>query len=190
MFNTNEFLPIGQNGRKSNQTEAWPLVKKLRLIVTEACDRACKGCCNKQYDLDALPVADYFDTEYEEVMVTGGEPLLDREVDNTLGVLRDLALTEAKVILYTAVAKNVPRVWLLIDGLTLTLHEQSDVEPFLELNDFLLYFGMTDRSLRLNVFKGVTVPETADLRLWNVKRDIAWIENCPLPEGEILAKLR
>ena len=28
---------------------------KIHLMVTTLCDRDCKYCCNKQYDLDAIP---------------------------------------------------------------------------------------------------------------------------------------
>jgi len=44
-------------------------------------------------------------------------------------------------------------------------------------------------SLRLNIFKGIYIPEVVDLSLWKVKKDMEWISNCPLPEDEVFMKL-
>jgi hypothetical protein len=43
------------------------------------------------------------------------------------------------------------------------------------------------KSLRLNVFKGVSVPKTWSN--WIVKKNMVWIKNCPLPEDEVFMKL-
>ena len=75
-----------------------------------------------------------------------------------------------------------------IDGLTVTLHEQEDVEPFQILNKSLLKCSRVPWSLRLNVFKEVALPEI-DLRLWKVKDQIEWIKDCPLPADEVFMKL-
>jgi len=49
--------------------------KHLRLLLFEACNRKCRMCCNKSLDLQSLPVVQSF-SEYELIMLTGGEPLL------------------------------------------------------------------------------------------------------------------
>lgn len=48
--------------------------KKLRLLVTAKCHNKCPMCCNKQFDFEKIPVVDRLD--YDEISITGGEPLL------------------------------------------------------------------------------------------------------------------
>jgi hypothetical protein len=43
------------------------------------------------------------------------------------------------------------------------------------------------KSLRLNVFKGVSLAEL-NLSCWKVKPNIKWIKNCPLPEDEVFMR--
>lgn len=164
-------------------------MKKLRLLVTESCNRSCAGCCNKQWDLKKLPIAKDFDG-YDMIMVTGGEPLQPSKLAGTLDLLKRMSNLPAAVYVYTACAENVIPVLGWTDGVTLTLHEQADVAEFLKLNSFLLgrlaYRGL---SLRLNVFNEVALPAGLDLSLWKVKLGIRWIEDCPLPADEEFARL-
>lgn len=47
----------------------------MHLLITDKCDRDCKWCCNKQYDVNDIPSATK--EEYESVntvCLTGGEP--------------------------------------------------------------------------------------------------------------------
>lgn len=48
--------------------------KKLRLFVTTRCPNKCPMCYNNSWDFSKLPVVDRWN--YEEIMITGGEPLL------------------------------------------------------------------------------------------------------------------
>jgi organic radical activating enzyme len=142
--------------------------------------------------VDNLPIAepsDYYNKDL--IMLTGGEPMLKPDlVFDTVEAIRKR--TTAKIVLYTAHTK---RVWALIamfhlfDGITLTLHEQSDVEPFKRFNTLLLRMHISYKSLRLNVFKGVELDDSINLKLWEIKDHIEWIDNCPLPEGEVIKRL-
>lgn len=50
---------------------------KIHLMVTTLCDRDCKYCCNKQYDLDAIPTVTPEElSACHTVYITGGEPFL------------------------------------------------------------------------------------------------------------------
>lgn len=49
-------------------------MKKLRLLLHEECNRNCKGCCNKDWDLNALEIEDDF-TDYDEILITGGRAI-------------------------------------------------------------------------------------------------------------------
>ncbi len=51
-------------------------MKKLRLILFKACDRNCECCCNKDFDIDSLPIERNF-KDYDLIMLTGGEPMLN-----------------------------------------------------------------------------------------------------------------
>ena len=167
-------------------------MKKLRLVMFEECNRSCSGCCNNDWDLDRLPEARSFH-EYDVVMLTGGEPMLKPEL--VLYVAdRIRKESNALVYMYTAMAQKPWEImaalhWL--DGITLTLHEQSDVDLFGKLNCMLIRFTEErgiKKSLRLNVFKNVDISKY-DTRIWKVKSHIEWIKDCPLPEDEVIKNL-
>ena len=170
-------------------------MKKLRLLVTKYCPKSCAGCCNKDWDLDNLPVVDDFGI-YDEIFITGGEPLAVGERDITLKIVEFLHIfnPNARVIIYTANPSGI--LWLnsmyAVDGYTLTIHNEDDIDALYDLNNVFLSNEEYYReffSLRLNVFKGITLPEELDLRCWTVKKDIEWIPNCPLPEDEVFMRM-
>lgn len=173
-------------------------MNKLRLLITPNCNRRCPGCCNKDWELDKLPVFDFVenDTKWDIIMVTGGEPMILSESGKLSDIVRSLRFNspDAQLILYTAWNKNSTQLMnqlVAFDGVTLTLHEQTDVEPFIELQFYVKLWECLDKSnfsKRLNVFKGVEVPkEFTDG--WQVKDNIEWIKNCPLPTGETFMRL-
>lgn len=172
-----------------------PITKKLRLIFTTKCNRNCPGCCNKNYDLDNLPVCKDF-SPYDEIYITGGEPML-----NPIKVAmfcRDLqqVYPNIKLYMYTAYLNdpnNLINLIYYLDGITLTLHTAQDIAPFYVFEQALKeniqgdpeYFK--SKTFYLNIFKEVGHVEPS--KIWTrVKKDMVWIENCPLPEGEILMK--
>lgn len=51
--------------------------KIIHLLVTKFCNRNCKYCCNKQYDLDNIPTVTDDELKHAEILcLTGGEPFL------------------------------------------------------------------------------------------------------------------
>lgn len=163
-------------------------MSKLRLVVTERCNRNCEGCCMKAWK-ERVPkfTGDYAD--YDEVLLTGGEPLLewDKLTKNIREIRRD---TSADIFLYTAYRnkKTILALLMFVDGITLTFHEQSDTEGWNDFQELLLTTDMRGKSLRLNVFEGISL-EGLNLIGWKVKDNMHWIEDCPLPEGEVIRKL-
>lgn len=166
--------------------------KKLRLLITGRCPNNCELCCNKQFDLNSVPIVDRWD--YDEIMITGGEPLLF--VDSLIPVLNSLYSifymmgTKPKIYIYTAdCTLNVDNVLSYVDGIVLTPHKELDITHFIELNTHLLKHKgdryVKDTSLRLNIFPDMKalLPKDIDLSLWQVK-DMKWIKDCPVPEGE------
>lgn len=160
---------------------------KLRLVLWAHCNRACQGCCNESYDLTKIDMWEG-DGEWDEISVTGGEPLLFPK--NTEKVLEWIGLLHprSKVWLYTSpnterqVTDLLKMQWL-VDGITWTVHDRDDLELFAK---YCLSFSLT-RSMRVNVFKAVgEINESKLSPRWKVKQGIEWIKDYPLPEGEIL----
>jgi organic radical activating enzyme len=170
-------------------------MKKLRLLLFKECDRSCPGCCNKQWDLNELPIEDDF-TKYSKILLTGGEPLLRPFVVKSV-ILDIRKQTNVPIILYTAKSDDIKRftnILDIVDGITLTLHEQYDVDNFLKLNaDISSYYNRhkyKNKMLRLNVFHNVNVPDLFDFDMWKIKNNIVWIDDCPLPTNEVFKRLK
>lgn len=174
--------------------------KKLRLLVTKKCPRDCEGCCNKDWNLDKLPVVKHYN--YKEIFITGGEPLDPYttwgKTELLLDYLNHIDVSPArKVYVYTTNTNSHNILWKC-DGVTLTLHDQQAADEFFsyEYDKFkqtvkTLKYGHNKLvSLRLNIFKGIDIPDDVDLRDWVVKRDIVWIPNCPLPEDEVFMRTK
>lgn len=162
-------------------------------MVTAKCYNNCPLCCNKQFDMNAIPVVDRWD--YDEIMITGGDPMLyPNRLEDLLESIRWITSEmgrDTKLYLYTSrVAWDKLDRFIkhkYIDGIVLAPHSTDDLKYFRKVNFELLqktkYGYDIDCSLILKVF-----PETKDalpenLKVWKVK-ETQWIENCPLPEGE------
>jgi len=174
-------------------------MKKLRLLVTEDCSRNCAGCCNKQWDLKKLPVCTDF-APYDEIMLTGGEPLLYPE--KVIGLVDSIRNADSKdrqlfqrILVYTAHCSNILHVLPYVDGVTLTLHDSGDVGRFKALQEVLRYLRIrevpwvVDSSMRLNVFTGVSIKDWHIDSWWKVKHGMEWIEDCPLPKDEVFMRV-
>ena len=166
------------------------MIKKLRLLLFEECNRNCEGCCNKDWDLKNLPIAPKSYYEFQQILLTGGEPLIKPEF--TERVIREVInRTHASVYLYTAKIDDIYLVKYLLrflNGITVTLHDNNDASDFLKLCKNLFNNDIRDKSLRVNIFKNVNVREEQIPFYWKVKSNIEWIKNCPLPEGEVFMK--
>ena len=177
---------------------------KLRILLLEECNRSCDGCCNKDFDLNNLPVVDMDDLErYYEIILTGGEPMLRPEL--VLETALELKTkSDANIYMYTADVSNIPAMFGImntIDGITVTIHNSEqmeiDVENFMKFDQSLCNLSEYGRwptiaqhcSLRLNVFKDVPINTKWTKCLWAVKNNINWIKNCPLPDGEVFMRL-
>jgi len=163
----------------------------LRLLLLSECNRTCKGCCNKDFDLESLPVCNSF-TGYEMVILTGGEPLLKPWLIINTAVAVRAENPTAKIVLYTARSVD-PALFVSLlenhlDGITLTLHTRKDVASFITLNNLIKSMpSLAGKSLRLNVFRGINLGDT-DLSQWKVKNEIQWIKECPLPSDEVFMR--
>ena len=171
--------------------------RKLRLLVTDTCNRKCPQCCNNKYDLDALPMVETF-AGFDEILLTGGEPMLDSYLVNRISSTIRMENKKAKIYMYTA-KTDFPHALLItlllyLDGLTITLHEQDDVYNFVDFIMMLhkIYGVSVPRSLRVSIFKGVNIkPHKALIKCygWKIKDNLTWQKECPLPKGEVFMRL-
>jgi organic radical activating enzyme len=163
-------------------------MKNLRVLLFKDCNRNCALCCNKNFELDELPQVDTY-AGYDSIILTGGEPMLKPTfiVDTMAKVRKE---SNAPIYMNTAKCDDYHEfLWVLamLDGVTLTLHEQEDVADFVKLQAFLRTNPLRNRSLRLNVFSHVDISRV-NTENWEVKT-MEWIEDCPLPENEVFMRV-
>lgn len=163
-------------------------MKIARLIVTYKCPNDCAGCCNKDWKYDPPKPITHFD--YDQILITGGEPLLFAE--RVMGLASAIrCMSKAKIYVYTATV--LPFLWVMpfVDGMTLTLHTESDVERYAEFahdcqHELIAYPG----SLRLNVFNECKPDPDRQIYLPCFQtKFVDWVKDCPLPPGEELLRL-
>lgn len=165
--------------------------EKLRLVFTTVCLRECEGCCNKDYDLEALPVCTDF-RGYDKILITGGEPMLfPYTLLKLVDEIRDQN-PKCKIIVYTAEvgdSTGAMAVLRAVDGMTVTVHSQNDWFWFVRFDMNLDCDLKMRKSLRLNIFEGVDT-KSYDTTHWQPKRHIKWVKSCPLPDGEVLMRTK
>ena len=175
--------------------------KKLRLLVTTKCHNKCPMCCNNQFDFDTLPVVDRWD--YDEIMITGGEPLSStKKVRYLINLITSIKLIQqaqgfpiAKFYVYTATHHGhlIEKILKHIDGIVYTPHNIAELNVLNVISYHLDgYPYLRDMSMRLNIFpeigeiieKGFSeVQQRRVAVMWDVKH-IKWVKDCPIPEGE------
>jgi hypothetical protein len=159
-----------------------------RLLVTFDCPKKCEGCCNKHWKgTPAKPIEHY---NYNEFLITGGEPMLFPERVNQLICDIRRENEEATVYLYTATYNPLSLQYVLgkLNGVCITLHEQKDLPAFEAMIPYIT--ANPEKSYRLNVFgevdiRHVRMPDVANFRL----KHMEWITDCPLPDNEEFVRL-
>lgn len=178
---------------------------KGRVIVTKKCNRKCKGCCNDYLGLvDTVQFEDLF--KYDEIIITGGEPMLLSE--RVVEMIHRLKFGgyKGKIWLYTADTSKLRfGYWAVemaldeVDGITYTLHYtkkesklKSDLANLRRLDQYFAdhAWSREGKSDRLYIDSRIYNQEYVDsLRYkWAAVKPLEWKENgdCPLPEGEEL----
>jgi len=166
------------------------VTNNLRLLLHEHCNKDCPMCVNKDWDLDALEKEEDY-SSYDMILMTGGEPMLyPYRVIKAVERIREQ--TDCPIIMYTAFVDKIPDVLSVlevVDGITVTLHEQKDMLALRQLDRVLDFIPQyQDKSFRLNVFKGIWIPKDQLEDRWKIQDDMVWIKNCPLPKNEVFKK--
>ena len=176
-------------------------MRVLRLITTYDCHRNCENCCNKQFifEKDMVPFLSTYETPFcafDQVILTGGEPLLHKMSLMAWVHTIKRSVTDTKLIVYTSKTDEIDFIEILIhyvDGLTVSIHNQEDMDDFMRLNFWLLrlkrYIMDNNVTLRLNVQKGVEV-KALNLSIWRQIKEFEMLEICPLPSNEIIRQIR
>ena len=167
--------------------------------------RNCEGCCNNNLDKSSILSIDrkdlitfIEDNKFEELILTGGEPLKDySEFNKIVGLSDEIAYNlsyRLKVILYSSNFDIVSTLLKYMSdyfyGMTMTVHDNSDIDKVNKLTDFIKNTDNSFTDMRLNIVDGIDCKKfTMDvLKYWRCK-NIKWKEECPLPSNEMLAKL-
>lgn len=168
----------------------------MHLLITDKCDRDCKWCCNKQYDVNDIPVATK--EEYESVdtvCLTGGEPFKYGEPFVVASWLKSKYPNIKNVYVYTNAAplfewleKNKPTAlgyigfsWL--DGLSVSIKNMDDVLAFKSLVVYPLIKQL--KSNYLYVMDGLYPLYTGNFRV--IKRE--WQEEFKPAKNTIFRRL-
>ena len=176
------------------------MTKTARVIITAKCQRSCSYCVNTYKGVlsSAKRIASIESVAgFEEVVITGGEPMLD--VAHTKWNINKLRrfIPKPKIFLYSALYKPelVREVLPLIDGLHFTLHSeanQKDLEDFGRLQRDLIEYNTSNKSVRAYISPDIQHPVTIMPYLWRRLEIKPWIKegDCCLPSNETLFILR
>lgn len=122
--------------------------KVIHLLVTSLCNRDCKYCCNKQYDINDIPyVTDEELRECETLCLTGGEPFKYANPNEIALYYKNKYENIKNVYVYTGIEPLIDYLihknkTTSIDGINISIKNKMDAIVF----DF---FAMTDNSLEI-----------------------------------------
>lgn len=151
--------------------------KVIHLLTTTLCDRNCKHCCNKQYDLNDIPyVTDEELKECETLCITGGEPVLYSKPTDIALHYKTKFPNIKNVYLYANAAELFEYLYrggdlYSIDGVNVSIKSMKDFMVFNRIKDD--YFVKTKASNRLYVFDNLVPKDTGNFKVF--KRD--WQED-------------
>lgn len=168
--------------------------KSARVIVTYKCNRSCPGCCNSHGN-EVRKINDIQELlRYEEIILTGGEPmLLGEKLLGFIERLRGLDY-EGDIYLYTAYWKpilNHLHIIKAVDGITFTIHaESTDVDvkclKWLSENERLSNMNFSSRLIIDSRIYDRYDFSNINFTNWDVIRKLQWKDKCEPAENEDL----
>lgn len=174
--------------------------KTARVIITFKCNRRCKSCCNTLLKKDDYKIVNKEDLlNYNEIIITGGEPMLfSKQVINFIEYLKENNY-QGKIYMYTAFIDltNMQHIKIIkyLDGITYTLHYEKKVEPMDIFRLFNLYYYIdkyyNNKSFRINIDSRFREDKSKKLlvsdfimKFKNSLRWMKWKDECLIPEHE------
>lgn len=129
--------------------------KIIHIMVTTLCNRDCKFCCNKMYNLNDIPYVTHKELcEAETICITGGEPFLFSNPnmiakyykDKYDNIKRIYAYTNAKELWdYLNVPINDYYMLCNLDGVSISIKTKEDLNAFNKLCYVSTLYGMSNR---------------------------------------------
>lgn len=162
--------------QKNSETE-----KIVHLMITNKCDRNCKYCCNKQYDVNKIPIISGEElNNARELYLTGGEPFAYANPCYIADLLKNLYSNIERVIVYTNAyefGEYLKQGGCIygIDGLTISIKDKRDKAAF---EEYILYNKEVNnlKYLRLYIFDEVdiSIEEIVEIPCWYDIRERKW----------------
>jgi len=151
------------------------MLRKARLILNWSCGRTCPLCCNDYKIIMASRIMvtnlDMF-ADYDEVMLTGGDPLLMKKEDLLAIAQRLRKLNVSKIYLYTTWWNgNADAVLPLIDGVHFSLHPdagQREIKLLHHVEEAAIKYP--NKSFRLFVDAVLKMPEVRESAWTRIER--------------------
>ena len=165
-----------------------------RLIVTYRCNRSCPGCCNghgneirKIESIDEL-------LGYEEIILTGGEPMLLRNVLQIFIDLLKIRGYTGKIYLYTAYWQDSRinhELIKAVNGISFTIHAEANDADIIALKSLSRQKRLAEPNFSSRLIIDSRVYEkydfsNIDLTNWDVIRKLLWKDECSPAEHEEL----
>ena len=121
---------------KNKKTE-----KVIHIMITDRCNRDCKYCCNKQYDMNDIPRVTEDELKKAKVLcLTGGEPFAYACPAKVAQMYKDKYPNVKKVYVYTNaieldeyLGEHPKEDISYIDGLNVSIKCKNDIEAFRSL---------------------------------------------------------
>lgn len=175
-------------------------MRTARVIITFDCKRNCSYCSNKftsiiDTAITIKSIDEMFKQKFDEVVITGGEPMLNPE--RTMAIISRIKKINdrIKVFMYTANYNSyIQTILKSIDGITYSIHENSseeDAKDLLKMQAEIIGHK-NSKSLRLYVNQSYPRKDLIIPSLWHrIKIENPLTENkCKIPDNEILFILK
>lgn len=168
--------------------------KTARVIVTLKCNRKCPGCCNTNLPEYREVHTDEELMDYEEIVITGGEPMLiPGKVLEFINRMWDKGY-RGKMYLYTSYwnGKGISKEILKeLDGFTFTLHAECTDADIIALKNLSNSGVLQDKGFSSRLVIDKRVYDRYDLSninfsRWSVIRKLEWKEKCDPADNEEL----
>lgn len=163
-----------------------------RLIVTYRCNRSCPGCCNT-HDNGVREIDDIRELlKYDEIVITGGEPMLIKEkLFHLILQLRDMDY-KGKIFMYTAFWNDgiySNEILQSLDGITFTIHAEVNMRDAImwkKLSESLRLVKNSRLFIDERVWDKFVNPDSRRIYLWDEVRKLEWKDECKPAEHEEL----
>lgn len=108
-------------------------------MVTDKCGNNCRWCCNKQYDIENIPVVSFEELkEVTEICITGGQPF---------------RYAEALAVFLSSLKKSCPklkRLYIYLNGAELDSPYNSMLNPIRAIGEVLGHGGYESVGLTIS----------------------------------------